>query len=209
MWHSPQPLPLKIGPSPSAVVSGPVNSSTAASKLHSSCRNLRRVGRLVRQRRLVRAELFGEPVVFDSESRRSFGGSALRLCRLVEPEHDQDCDGPHTRYPDDLESSHLHLPESRLHSARKPCYLQMKGVKEGERRRTRSLRWRLPSRWQAAHRMAVGSLFLGRSAASEACFPRTGADGGARVPRPRRTRAPTASACTKGRIAADRRQSPD
>src|SRR5262245_22479285 len=36
LWHSPQPVALKIGPSPFATVSGPVNSSVAASKLHSS-----------------------------------------------------------------------------------------------------------------------------------------------------------------------------
>src|ERR1044071_3534901 len=35
-WHSPHPTPLKIGPIPAAVSSGPVNSSTAVSKLHSS-----------------------------------------------------------------------------------------------------------------------------------------------------------------------------
>ena len=35
-WHSPQPAALKIGPRPSATDSGPVNSSAAVSKLHSS-----------------------------------------------------------------------------------------------------------------------------------------------------------------------------
>ena len=36
MWHSPQPRALKTGPSPSSSPSGPANSPTAASMLHSS-----------------------------------------------------------------------------------------------------------------------------------------------------------------------------
>ena len=47
IWHSPQPAPLKIGPRPSAVVSGPVNSSTAASKSHSSSGIRGELGELV------------------------------------------------------------------------------------------------------------------------------------------------------------------
>src|SRR5262245_16558713 len=47
LWHSPQPLALKIGPRPSATVSGPVNSSSAVSKAHSSAGICGEFGELV------------------------------------------------------------------------------------------------------------------------------------------------------------------
>ncbi len=113
MWHSAQALPLKIGPSPAAVSLGPVNASTAVSKLHASSGIRGESSVSFASAAWFAQNSSANPLSSTRNPVRSFGGSALRLCCLVEPEHDQDRDGPHTRKSDDLDSSHLRLPEVR------------------------------------------------------------------------------------------------